>query len=555
MIDPLVQVRVLNATPAQIWPILSNTAELNFKMGLAPMRFESIDGVRHGHQKLLGMNTHWTERPWEWKQNCWLKNERVFIKGLFAKIEGIFEIKPIDDKRSEVFITFIIHHKYRLLRSLFNYATKGVITKLFAAVEQELQKPKHTIAHAQAKDFDSWLNQARPFERERLIPKRIAHDTASDWVKIMKNALNGDYQQRFSLRFDAVCPHCRGAKQTAPRLTELAQHAHCDTCAIEFEIGSQESIEVTLLDTSLPADQRGFDFCSADVANKPTIVYQRLGGKWHDALELDQGILNLKKRGVNQHIKLIVNPELEHTSLDLDQVFTLESERLKVGRTIELTTSSSSPNDHFMLEQLSKFNDTLSAAELMLQPDFESLVPLESIVTDFPIEMGNKALLFTDVVGSTDLYFRVGDQQAFKRVRDSFLVIGKVTKKHHGVLVKTIGDATMYAFNSGEDALKAAIAIQEANRGNDMKLRISLHYGPCLTIITQDGQDFFGDTVNICAKFQSEVDADELIFEDSLRQHLSPDFLALIDRKFEEVSFSLKGEHKRSFKLQRMRIS
>lgn len=555
MIDPLVQVRVLSATPAEIWPILSNTAELNFKLGLAPMKFEVIDGVRHGQQKVLGMNTYWTEKPWEWKQDSWLKNERVFSKGLFAKIEGIFEIKPVDETRSEVFITFIMHHKYRLLRSLFNHATKGIISKLFDAIETELKRPKHKIESSDADDFETWLEQARPFERERLIPKRIAQDTKSDWVNIMQTALDDNFQKRFSLRFDAVCPHCRGAKQTAPRLTELAQHAHCDTCAIEFEIGSQESIEVTLLDTSLPPDQRGFDFCSADVANKPTVVFQRLGGQWHDSLELKQGIFNLKKRGVPEHIKLVVDPAIERSSVDLDAVFQQGHERLKTGRLVEFKTAASSPSDHFMLEQLSKFNDTLSAAELMLQPGFEALVPLESIVTDFPIEMGNKALLFTDVVGSTDLYFTVGDQLAFKKVRDSFLIIGEVTKKHHGILVKTIGDATMYAFNSGEDALKAAIAIQEANRGNDMKLRISLHYGPCLTVVTQDGQDFFGDTVNICAKFQSEVDADELIFENSLCNYISRDFLTSIEKKFEEVDYSLKGAHKRSFKLQRMRIS
>ena len=171
------------------------------------------------------------------------------------------------------------------------------------------------------------------------------------------------------------------------------------------------------------------------------------------------------------------------------------------------------------------------------------------------MEMGRRALLFTDLVGSTELYFKVGDAEAFQRVRESFLLIGEVAKRHKGVLVKTIGDATMFAFSSGEAALRAAIEIQQANKDREMKLRASLHYGPCLSVGTKDGQDFFGDTVNICAKFQSEAEAGQVVFEEGLRHEISPSYWQAWENQLENIPFKLKGESGRSFQLYRLSVN
>lgn len=117
MMINLSETRVMNFAPSRVWPVLSDTATVNRKMGLAPMSFTTVEGVRHGQQKMLGMTIRWTEAPWEWKHERWLKNARVYSSGFFHKIEGLFEIKPLADNRSQVLVQFTIHHKYNFWRA------------------------------------------------------------------------------------------------------------------------------------------------------------------------------------------------------------------------------------------------------------------------------------------------------------------------------------------------------------------------------------------------------------------------------------------------------
>ena len=132
----LSEVRVMNYPANRIWPVLSDTAAVNRKMGLAPMSFTNVDGVRHGQQKMLGMTVRWTEAPWEWKHESWLKNARVYSSGFFQKIEGYFEIKPLSATQTQVLVQFTVHHKYDFFAGLLNSAIQRTIKKLLDQVEK-----------------------------------------------------------------------------------------------------------------------------------------------------------------------------------------------------------------------------------------------------------------------------------------------------------------------------------------------------------------------------------------------------------------------------------
>lgn len=552
----LFEERAMPFPTESIWPVLSDTATINRKMGLAPMSFTTLNGIRHGQQKMLGMTIRWTEAPWEWKQNCWLKNARVYSSGFFHKIEGHFEINPLEANQSLVRVEFIVHHKYDFLSGLLNKATQGIIKKLLDEVEKSVRDNPQGEAVTEPMSLTQWLSQAQLIERARIAPKLTARTIGSSWPDLLREALSNPMRSRLSLRFDAVCPHCRGAKISAPRLTDLPERVACESCEIDFVIGTQESIEVSLRDNTLTPEQAGVDFCSADVTHKPTIVYQRLGGAWLDSLNLRPGVYSIKKKGEVKSLALMVDEAAERRLFDLDTLWRETGfAPLRVHPEIGLRSQSLKSTDLVMIEQLDQSRGALIAAEVIVHPEFEKLIPAESLASDFPMEMGRKALLFTDVVGSTELYYKVGDTVAFQKVRESFLLIGEVTKRHEGVLVKTIGDATMFAFSSGESALRAAIEIQQANKEREMKLRASLHYGPCLSVGTKDGQDFFGDTVNICAKFQSEAEAGQIVFEEGLRHEISPAFWQSWEKQFERVPFKLKGESGRSFQLYRLSLN
>ena len=122
-------------------------------------------------------------------------------------------------------------------------------------------------------------------------------------------------------------------------------------------------------------------------------------------------------------------------------------------------------------------------------------------------------ILFTDLRGSTALYDRVGDIAAFDLVRSHFGALISAVSAEGGAVVKTIGDAVMATFATPDRALRAAMrmraAMREINevRGtDDLALNIGLHEGPCLAVVLDDRQDYFGQSVNIAARVQGLAD-------------------------------------------------
>jgi len=104
---------------------------------------------------------------------------------------------------------------------------------------------------------------------------------------------------------------------------------------------------------------------------------------------------------------------------------------------------------------------------------------------------------------------RVGDLVAYDLVRQHFGVLHEIVAAEAGAVVKTIGDAVMATFSTPDRALAAALRMREAmsrinaERGNeDLLLKIGIHEGPCLAVMQNQRQDYFGQTVNIASRVQ-----------------------------------------------------
>jgi WD40 repeat protein/DNA-binding SARP family transcriptional activator/class 3 adenylate cyclase len=106
-------------------------------------------------------------------------------------------------------------------------------------------------------------------------------------------------------------------------------------------------------------------------------------------------------------------------------------------------------------------------------------------------------VLFTDMVGSTEMRVRVGEQ-AFDRVRaDLDRRVALSVAAHAGAAVKSTGDGVMAAFAATAPALRCATAIQGAvadhNRqtGDGVALRVGISVGDAVV----DGRDLQGTAV------------------------------------------------------------
>src|SRR4051812_28775258 len=121
---------------------------------------------------------------------------------------------------------------------------------------------------------------------------------------------------------------------------------------------------------------------------------------------------------------------------------------------------------------------------------------------EMKVKVGLITLLFTDVVGSTELNASLGDDANDRIRRTHFRVLRRVLRKYSGNEVKSLGDGLMVVFPSAVEAVGCAVAMQQAvardGRARDIPLgiRIGLHSGEA----SQEENDYFGMPVVIAKR-------------------------------------------------------
>lgn len=133
------------------------------------------------------------------------------------------------------------------------------------------------------------------------------------------------------------------------------------------------------------------------------------------------------------------------------------------------------------------------------------------------------AILAADAVGYSRLMGvdEVATLAELKRHR-SELIEPKIAA-HHGRLVKTTGDGMLVEFASVVEAVACAVEVQqgmaERNTGLDTDRRIEFRIGINLGDVIADGDDVYGDGVNIAARLEQAAQPNAvLVSEDVYRQ-------------------------------------
>ena len=131
------------------------------------------------------------------------------------------------------------------------------------------------------------------------------------------------------------------------------------------------------------------------------------------------------------------------------------------------------------------------------QPDLSSTLAADGTVT----------IVFTDIVDSTVLLARLGDQAWLDVIRRHNAVIEEATAAHGGTVVETQGDGSMLAFSSARRAVACAQAIQReiggafADDSPPIRVRIGVHTGDAL----HEADHFFGTTVHYAARVAGQA--------------------------------------------------
>ena len=140
------------------------------------------------------------------------------------------------------------------------------------------------------------------------------------------------------------------------------------------------------------------------------------------------------------------------------------------------------------------------------------------------------AILFADVVGSTQLYEQLGDAKAREMVGRCLEIMRQATEANRGSVIKTMGDEIMSTFPTADDAMNAAKRMQEqissdaslSHENGHVAIRIGCHYGA----VVQEQRDIFGSAVHTANRMTSQAKAKQIITTLSTVERLSPEWQA-----------------------------
>ncbi len=133
-----------------------------------------------------------------------------------------------------------------------------------------------------------------------------------------------------------------------------------------------------------------------------------------------------------------------------------------------------------------------------------------------------RAIMFVDMVSSTDITETLGDAKALGLVRRYRDVVRKALVDHSGREVDRAGDGFLTSFRSAYTAAKCAIAIQQ-QLFNDNELReedvlLQARIGVGAGEPVQDGDALFGSTVNLAARICSHGGPAEIVAARIIRE-------------------------------------
>ncbi len=172
------------------------------------------------------------------------------------------------------------------------------------------------------------------------------------------------------------------------------------------------------------------------------------------------------------------------------------------------------------LEAIDIIEVDLSAVEAFLGRISDPPAKTPEAAPDF--DSAVRAVMFTDIVGSTEMTERLGDHRSVEMVRSHDSMVRRALGDWGGREVKHTGDGIMASFDDVVAGVTSTCEIQRSfasfNRDSAERLqvRIGLHSGEPV----HDSNDLFGTTVQMAARMCAHASPDEIVVSDEVHREL-----------------------------------
>jgi class 3 adenylate cyclase len=541
---------ILDASPEQLWPLLSDTGRVDRAMGIPAFERSKLepDLAFAVNSHYMGVPVAWREYPYEWVFEQWYQVSRVFQSPLpVRQVVNRTTLTALPNGKTQVDVTITVepHGAFgwlaarlyigrKLLGDLIRtYRAFGELAQAAALVSPPpARKPVvhidrlnvaadrlslFNLPAALIERLSMHLRTADDPDVLRMRPFALADAWGEERLAVLRLFLYATRAGLLDLEWDVICPNCRGPSVRTTTLADLTLDAHCSSCNIRYDVNFDESVELRFSVSSDIRDAVDLAYCIGGPANTRHIVSQI----WLPPrstkqlrLRLAEGAYRLRSRQLPSMalINLVAGAHTGAAHARFDQnAIALDVTELVPGDVALDFENNTGASVLVLLEQTAWSSQAASAALVTALDEFRQLFSSQVLAPGIGVSIRNLTFLFSDLKGSTMLYDTIGDSPAYARVRDHFDVMKAIIAQQHGALVKTIGDAVMAVFPSSEDAVEAALAIQrefiagQVARGDPaLHVKLGLHRGPCIAVNANELLDYFGSTVNIAARVQNE---------------------------------------------------
>lgn len=535
----------------KLWAIVSDTPRWSEASGLP--KYQVIEKPQpDGRIKVLGkidiagMTIIWEELPVNWIVERWFEQHRIFEGGPMVSMTTIANL---EDRESSSGLELELMFETRNLVGTF------LAKRLVAALEQKIEalldnadrlivaqrpdlfvssyKPPSSVlqraaslrtkientpyAHGLASRLVDFINETQEVDLWAMRPIALARRWGVNTRDAIELFLQSVRSGLLESRWDVLCPRCRVSKSTTSNISELPQGVHCDACNIDFQSDFSSNVELTFSPSpSIRVIEQGY-YCRSGPGVTPHIKGQcslAPGTRRSLPLTLDPGDYRVRTLEAGAEVDFTWEQQaFPQIHIDDDTVkIAGDSPQDEI-----CMLNNGSVHRTIVIEEQNWLRDVLTAERVTTLQAFRDLFSDQVLRPGDDVSIRNISFMFTDLVGSSDIFTQMGDAEAYHLVREHFAELGEIVRRHQGNIVKTSGDGVHAAFLSPDDALNASIEMQRAmvmfNRRIEteaVSIRIGLHSGSSIAVTLNDRFDYYGRAVNLAARLEGLGEAGEI---------------------------------------------
>ncbi len=545
----------LRASPAALWPFVSDTDRFNEAAGLGAVMVDAVrespdTTARTGHAQASGFAMKWREYPFEWMKEREHSVFRWYSEGPLEALWNRVSLTPRADGGTD------LSHEIAVI-------PRGLVGRVATLVEigQRLRRAINRVYleldDSLARNTGPWVTPHSPSESQRravvagagalmergfdVMAVRALCDSllqaptrdlgrmrpliaAKAWNIPQQVALDlmlhGAQVGLLDLVWDLVCPTCMVAHDSVTSLHAVRKTGHCDACEVDYERDLGGDVELVFRPHPQVRKTTAETFCAGSPARKPHVIAQAVlepGATRTITIPLVQGDYLVSTVGIARSGELAASPvgfESEGEVVVREGHIDAMPSVMREGE-VTLRLVNDTPVERIVrVEERSSREDSVPAARALTHPTFKDFFSQELFAHGELLGVSHLAFLAIDGSDQGALFANKGDAAACAAVRLTEEVFGRMVRAEEGTVLPGPLDTFLAVFHSPSHALRAALAVLVNLDGTP--IRAAMHGGRCLALTRDARVDYFGETLHRAIWLVQNAKVGELVLSQAV---------------------------------------